>query len=286
MTYSVIEVETDHTLPFPWIGSTIRGVFGVGLKRLVCINPTQECEGCFAALDCLYYDLYERPHPPYRLEFELGGELKFKIYLFEKVASKLSYGVAGIFKGLTQVGVGKDRVKIENLTIKANGEVAYDGEFKAISATPFTFTPPPYTPNLKIVFKTPIRVKEDGKLVREGLKLETVLRSVHFRRARLKGEIPTKLPFTPSYNRIESDLTFVDFARYSNRQRTKMKLGGLMGEMVVEGVDRESFNLLALGELIGVGKQTTFGLGRIELIPLTSEEVRNEEQGKVSDGGK
>jgi len=37
------------------------------------------------------------------------------------------------------------------------------------------------------------------------------------------------------------------------------------GEMVLMDVDEESYRLLRLSEVIGVGKQTVMGLGRIEI---------------------
>lgn len=44
-----------------------------------------------------------------------------------------------------------------------------------------------------------------------------------------------------------------------------MQLGGIMGEMWISDIDEQSFKLLKLGELIGVGKQTVFGLGKINI---------------------
>lgn len=44
-----------------------------------------------------------------------------------------------------------------------------------------------------------------------------------------------------------------------------MNLGGLMGEFWISNLDEKSYQLLKLGELIGVGKQTVFGLGKINI---------------------
>jgi len=45
-------------------------------------------------------------------------------------------------------------------------------------------------------------------------------------------------------------------------------MDGILGEMVITGIDKRSYQLLKLGELVGVGKQTVFGLGRIEIEDL------------------
>jgi len=40
----------------------------------------------------------------------------------------------------------------------------------------------------------------------------------------------------------------------------------LLGYIELKNIDKESYKLLKLAEIIGVGKQTVFGLGKIELL--------------------
>jgi len=47
-----------------------------------------------------------------------------------------------------------------------------------------------------------------------------------------------------------------------------MNMGGLMGEIEIEGINDKVFHVLKLGELIGAGKQTVFGLGKIKVEAL------------------
>jgi CRISPR/Cas system endoribonuclease Cas6 (RAMP superfamily) len=42
-------------------------------------------------------------------------------------------------------------------------------------------------------------------------------------------------------------------------------MGGVLGEIVLSGVDKNTYDLLKLGETIGVGKQTVFGLGKYKM---------------------
>ena len=44
-----------------------------------------------------------------------------------------------------------------------------------------------------------------------------------------------------------------------------MNFGGLMGIIEFEFIDEESFKLLKIGEVVGVGKQVTFRMGEIEV---------------------
>ena len=62
---------------------------------------------------------------------------------------------------------------------------------------------------------------------------------------------------------LSSDLKWFDWRRYSNRQGAAMQLGGLVGEVVYEGPIEEFMPLLSFCAEVHVGKQTSFGLGKI-----------------------
>jgi len=60
-----------------------------------------------------------------------------------------------------------------------------------------------------------------------------------------------------------ADLRWVDWTRYSSRQRTQMQLGGLLGQMRLSGPGiAPLWPLIALGQWLHLGKNTSFGLGR------------------------
>jgi len=63
-----------------------------------------------------------------------------------------------------------------------------------------------------------------------------------------------------------------DWERYSNRQGTRMKLGGLLGTVTYEGDITPFLPFLALGEWVHVGKGATFGLGKYRIIREDNEE--------------
>ena len=63
----------------------------------------------------------------------------------------------------------------------------------------------------------------------------------------------------------KENLSWFDWERYSNRQETRMMMGGFLGSITFEG-DFEAFlPFLLLGECIHVGKGTSFGLGKYEI---------------------
>ncbi len=64
---------------------------------------------------------------------------------------------------------------------------------------------------------------------------------------------------------IDNQCRWHDWERYSARQDTKLKMGGLVGAATYEGNLGPFGELLALAEVLHVGKGTGMGLGRIEV---------------------
>jgi len=67
------------------------------------------------------------------------------------------------------------------------------------------------------------------------------------------------------------DLKWFDWERYSARQDTRMKLGGVIGRIAFKGEIGEFMPFIKLGEFLHVGKGTTFGLGKYEIAEYKRE---------------
>ena len=74
-----------------------------------------------------------------------------------------------------------------------------------------------------------------------------------------------KLNISTDYKIISSHLEYKKITRKSNRQKKLMDFGGLVGDMIVSNIDKKTYELLKLGELIGIGKNRVFGLGKIKV---------------------
>lgn len=265
LNYSVIDVKSYFVMPYEFIGSTIRGVLGVALKKVVCINPSFECKGCFAKDNCVFYDFYESNFAKFRLKISLNTKLDFKIILFEEKVKEAPFIISAVYKALKETGITKNRIKLNNFVILYNNQLVYDGEFRKFDNNPLKVQINDYKKDFTLKINTPIRIKENNRFLRDDIKLETILRSINHRFAKLTGSEIKKLEFKPEYEEVYKNLSFKDLTRFSNRQKTKMNLGGVMGEIIYKNVDENSYKLLKLGEIIGVGKQVTFGLGDIEV---------------------
>ncbi|NPA27932.1 MAG: CRISPR system precrRNA processing endoribonuclease RAMP protein Cas6 [Epsilonproteobacteria bacterium] len=268
MQYLKFYIESNiKALPF--IGSMIRGALGSSLKSVVCINPSYECQTCFASNNCLYYEFYEEKNRflNYRLDFRLNQKnIEFKYILFNEAISKYPYIISAIEKMFTQKGVGKDRVTTDNFKIFYEDKIIYEnGKFNNIKITPKEFVETKKAPSIvKLNLVTPLRLKRDGRFLKpDTLDIKDILLSIIGKKAFFEKASKEHIEQFPTV--AMKNLNFIDFSRYSNRQKKKLKIGGIIGEMVINNLTPQTYNLLRYGEISGVGKLNSFGLGKIEL---------------------
>ncbi len=271
MNYHQINVfiKTDRITTM-YLGSALRGAFGYALKKVVCINPSYQCEGCFAEQSCLYYDFYEsqNSYHAYRFDVEFGADsFDFSLYIFEESCGKLPYILSTLHKMLTEVGLTRENLTFEMIVIAVNNQEVYNGkQFDLEGITPQNFGVLSCAPSVTLDLITPLRIKKNNKFLRDDIDLADILRSIHQRERQLcYGESYGKLEYTPSYTIVSKQLHHQTLIRKSNRQKNKMNMDGIMGRIILTDLDPTSYRLLKLGEILGVGKQTVMGLGSIRV---------------------
>jgi len=274
MKYHYIEIKTNSKLKPPYFtGSMLRGAFGYALKKVTCINPSYSCDNCFAKDNCLYYDFYEKANSyhPFRFDIKVDSDnFDFALYLFNDATNKLAYILSALHKMLTQNGIGKENYTFEDIQILVNGTTIYDkNSFKELNIEPNSFKLDSFCRKVKIKLQTPLRIKKKNRLLREDLELKDILRSIYQREQELTNGVKVhSLNYTPEIGESLKLLQYKELKRKSNRQKQTLKIDGLIGEMMVTNIDKQSYRLLKLGEIIGVGKQTVMGLGKIEVEDL------------------
>lgn len=108
----------------------------------------------------------------------------------------------------------------------------------------------------------PLRFKKNGKLVR-NVESKDLIDLLTRRIIVLNALEGNKFNLNNEYNLtiIGEKLQWKENERYSNRQNSKMKLGGIVGNILIETEEIETKKLLIAGELVHIGKSTAFGLG-------------------------
>ncbi|GHV08048.1 hypothetical protein AGMMS50229_15850 [Campylobacterota bacterium] len=271
LSFIKIEVKfsSDKQPQNPFLGSTLRGAFGYALKQIVCVNYKYKCAECLSNNSCLFYDFYEakNSYHKYRFSKPIGEDnYDFAFYLYEGVCEKLPYILNAFYEMAANCGFGFEREKAAIKTISCNGVVVYENDkFNMPAISPSKFEIKDISDRCRLQFITPLRMKADNLLLRSKPTLEQILISIYNRLNSLKDIPLSRLPFEPLYKEGKSEIRFTDFSRYSNRQQTKMQLGGIMGFVEYTAIDPNSFALLQLGEITGAGKQTVFGLGELKI---------------------
>ena len=246
MKYTKITFKIKDTKkPHFFIGSKIRGTLGYALKDEVCINPTFKCNGCFAQHQCIFYDMYEKQNNThkYRFDFDLyNNNYKFSLFLFEDHMAYQETLTKAILETLKEHKVVKHKIKQKKFKQKEK-----------------------YSKIIKLNFITPVRIKKQNKFLLDNIGLNDILYSIHRRDLELRNQPFKRIAFNQDIKVVSKNIRYQEITRKSNKQNTKMNLGGLMGEIVLSNVDKQTYNLLKLGEIISIGKQTVFGLGKIKI---------------------
>lgn len=120
---------------------------------------------------------------------------------------------------------------------------------------------------------TPLRIRRKGKLL-ENLDFPTVFRNIARRLEDLtkryggwvdEQEIARLKILSQEIEVVKADLRIEKLERYSNRQEKHMDLSGLMGSIEFEGHLTPFVPWLYAIQILHMGRNTTFGMGRITI---------------------
>ena len=155
-----------------------------------------------------------------------------------------------------------------------------------LAPIPARYPPIPPCPRVVCVkLLTPLRMRKNNHLVNESSFDFRGFASVLVRRISMLttffGETPLETDFAGLLQRAESiaivkrDLHWQEWARYSSRQKSKIRMGGLLGWFILEGTALGSvWPYLWLGQWTHTGRGCSMGLGRYTLI-LPEDSIEN-----------
>ncbi|MGQ9647940.1 MAG: CRISPR system precrRNA processing endoribonuclease RAMP protein Cas6 [Thermodesulfobacteriota bacterium] len=224
-------------------------------------------------------------------EYRGGEPLCFGLTLVGKAIDYLPYFIY-TFDELGKMGIGKGRGQYELEEVRAinigerlkvkgeREETIYSKKDKILHSSykavgmkdllPFNLSPL----TLNLLFLTPTRLKFDGRLT-PALEFHILFRNL-LRRISLLSYFHCGSELALDFKALiekakgvkvkNENLSWVDWERYSNRQETKMKMGGFVGSITFEGDVQPFLPFILLGEYVHVGKGTSFGLGKYEIV--------------------
>ncbi|OQX79142.1 MAG: hypothetical protein B6D56_07575 [Candidatus Omnitrophica bacterium 4484_70.1] len=277
---------TPATFPV-YKGSVLRGAVITNFKNIVCINKKEKnCNSCFASESCVYKKIFEPVdksniplpfilEPPYdkKKEYKKGERFEFNLLLIGKTSVYFPYFVIAV-KRMENIGIGmKSRGKFILEKIKNSKRVIYTCRDEKLLEflQPARIKRGKTADTLTLNFISPARIKIGGKLI-NNLPFSLLMKVLFRRISTLKKyyedtnqdnikwqEILKDAFFIKT---ISSNLKWYDWARYSLRQKTLMKLGGFVGKITYQGNFKKFLPFIRLGETIHIGKNTSFGLGK------------------------
>lgn len=217
-----------------------------------------------------------------KTSYQPGDTLECGLILFGEVNRMLPYFIHA-FEEMGRIGLGRRGAEGRAgnyclIKVTSGGRLLYspaDGPLKVgETIEDITLAPVRHenSPNcIRIDLETPLRFKREGRLS-NGLTFDTLVRLMLRRASSLLEAFDGREPDLDYRGFIAractvtagpSEVRWTDWERYSNRQRQRMQLGGLTGAISYQGCLAEFMPLLEFAKKTHIGKQTSFGLGKI-----------------------
>jgi CRISPR/Cas system endoribonuclease Cas6 (RAMP superfamily) len=260
--------ETAFPQPVPFI---FRSIIGFNLRKLVCIEKKSECQDCIFNENCIYSLAFDEAeiHPtilnaePFFNTESKIEKIKLKITFLGKYAKFANYYLQALKRG-EKSGVLKQRtpykIETEKCKIKNN-----HWEF---APSPQSLIPSPKQLTFKL--QTPLRFKTQGKYNLQFTELDFIL-CLHRRCQKLcslygQNNFKGKYIFENKWKISLRNLKWQNLERWSSKQKQIMPLGGIIGNLTLQGEFSEyELALFQFASLFNAGKNTNFGMGKISI---------------------
>lgn len=289
-------------------GNIVRGAFGSIFRKLVCMPSCLEAKTCEVHSTCPYALVFEPqaargegpsgladwPRPFVFRAAHLDGStvrqgegFHFDVHIFDVRNPALAYFVLS-FAQLAREGLGPgrgraelaavDQLNLDGTTVASifDGEQFQMRDLAAPTTSSMSEVPDPVQ-RVRIRFVTPTELKS-GHQVAERPEFGILFGRLRDRISTLRtlyGGGPLEIDFRTMGDRAvairmtQCELRRTDVDRLSSRTGQRHSLGGFVGEVEYEGNLGEFLPYLRLGKWIGVGRQTVWGKGEIEVVRLT-----------------
>lgn len=271
--------------------SGIRGVIGQALQENTCVW-NQQCEACKFQKTCIFYNVFHSQFQiqPYftfsndsvgyiiscldnREYYHAGEYLRFSITLFGNTIPYFS----PLLHALSVIeikGLGKHHIPLRLSCIKnRNGKPILTE--KTVNMEEFQIeTLSEYIQERKqsevhtIWLQSPCAIQVNHSICLSPT-VEQIVKNL-FRRLYMlncyEGNyVEPYCPIEIETNILSQDLQIRKITRYSNHQKQSMQLKGIQGIIQTEPIKGKAKDILLAGEIIHIGKNTSFGFGKIQV---------------------
>jgi hypothetical protein len=216
-----------------------------------------------------------------------GERITLDFVLFGKAVKYFPYFIS-TFKKMGEKGIGRGKNTLDLKQVFEQDPQGYlskcvydDNEGIVKQIQPFSFGDiVNRTKEIKeinrctIYFITPTRMKWEGSYILEP-EFHIVLRNTVRRITSLlylHHDLLLDINFRTIYDEaskiqlVHQKVEWIDWERFSNRQQERIKLGGIVGEAKYLGELSPFLLWLLLGEIVHIGKNSVFGLGKVKVI--------------------
>ncbi|MCQ2517562.1 MAG: CRISPR system precrRNA processing endoribonuclease RAMP protein Cas6 [Lachnospiraceae bacterium] len=293
--YFTLALEADCQLPMHK-ASAIRGGIGEMLLRANCIR-NRDCENCDFYDECIVqrtmYSKFEKK-PEFvtngesvgyvincrnsETEFKEGDEISFTLTLFGRTIVYFNQYIQALY-ALGRSGLGGSRARFTIKSVRnsfrkdiIDGANIYMGEYRISTIGDYVKSRMrDFEDGLprEIVFSTPLSVKHRGEVI-TTFDPEAVIKATQRRLYILNcfenNDVEDFYRSEPGSMELRTGrIATASIPRFSFRKQSKMVFKGIYGSAEIENFDEELLPLLLAGELMHIGKNTSFGFGEIRL---------------------
>ena len=216
-------------------------------------------------------------------EFSKGTSFDFNLLLFGELNNSLPYFIYA-FDQMGKIGIGKKidgkRGRFVLKEVRHKEQIVYSDADQKLNATDSIerLSIPAAADcfkggfRLRLILETPLRLKFENRL-KADLPFHVFVRAMLRRISSLlncygDGEPPLDyrglVKRAEAIRIVEDSLTWFDWRRYSFRQDKEMLMGGMAGSVTYQGNIGEYIPLIEFCSKVHLGKQTSFGLGKIK----------------------
>lgn len=291
------ELSRPLRLP-PYPGSMLRGAFGHALQQLGCNHDRAGCPRHCEHNDCRYRRIFS-PSANGELSLSINGQLpppylisplhwpnkepvqhiEFNMMLFGIARNELMLIIQSWQRALA-TGLGKGKIPGRLVAVVAElpegDKTIYQQGDLRLAAHPQHYSIPSFenSNSLQLVFNSPLRLQNNGRAIAAHALSPRRFISALLRRLTLMLEAHAVAPVIPARELLlladnishQHTLSWFDWQRYSSHQKKEMTLGGLLGNWHWQGDMAALWPYLWAGQIVHVGKETVFGLGRYQLL--------------------